>query len=533
MNKGDKPSSWSEEDIQALIQKNKELTQIIKERETIFNEILEVSKAGYWDWRFKEGYQYLSPSFKSMFGYEEDELPNHANVWQKIIHPDDLEGVFQTFDAHIQSKGKVPFTNTVRYYHKDGSIIWVFCKGKVISWDENGKPLRMVGSHVNITPLKHSEQNLKKIKAELVKQTARYQLVTDIAKIGIWELNLETNEAIWDHNMYKIYGLEKDDIAPGFIEWTTKFVHSEDVVKIVQLVEEIIRDEKEKYIQFRIRTKDTNDEKIITAVTSVYKDSSGNPIKLFGTNIDLTRDISLERQKLKTQALEKQNKELEQFAYVASHDLQEPLRTVDNFVGLIQKMYAHSFDQKGLKFLDLIQNATNRMSQLVKGLLDYSRIGMRKKRSRIDINKVVNDIIADIGTFIEEKKANITIEENLPVILAYPLEIRIIFQNLIINAIKFHQAEQRPRIEISSTENKSHWIFKIKDNGIGISPEDQKRIFIIFQRLHLPNEYEGNGIGLAHCQKIADIHMGDIWVESELGLGSTFFFSVHKKLIEM
>ena len=525
--------SYPEQDIPSLIKKNQQLTKIIEEKETIFNEILEASMAGYWDWHIQEDYEYMSPSFKSMFGYKEDELPNHPNSWQKIVHPDDLDGIFQNFNAHIQSKGEVPFTNTVRYYHKDGSIIWVFCKGKVISWGENGEPLRMVGSHVNITPLKHSEQNLKKIKEELIKQTARYQLVTDIAKIGIWELNLETNEATWDHNMYKIYGLEKDDIAPGFIEWTTRFVHSEDVAKIVQMVEEIIQEEKEKFIQFRIRTKDTNDEKIITAVTSVYKDSAGNPIKLFGTNIDLTRDISLERQKIKTQTLEKQNKELEQFAYVASHDLQEPLRTVDNFVGLIQKMYAHSFDQKGLKFLHLIQNATNRMSQLVKGLLDYSRIGMQKKRSRIDINKVVNDIIADIGTFITEKEASITVEKNLPVILAYLLEIRIIFQNLIINAIKFHQSGQKPNIEISSSESESHWIFKIKDDGIGISKKDQEKIFLIFQRLHHPKDYEGNGIGLAHCQKIADIHMGEIWVESKLGSGSAFFFSVHKELMEV
>jgi two-component system CheB/CheR fusion protein len=532
MNTENQAMPWSEKDVQLLIAKNKQLTRIIEEKDTIFNEILESSMAGYWDWHIQDDYEYLSPTFKKMFGYEDHELPNHPSSWQKIIHPDDLDGVFKIYNAHVESKGEVPFANTVRYYHKDGSIVWVFCKGKVIKWDADGKPVRMVGSHVNITPLKDSERKLKQTKQNLIKQTARYQLVTDIAQIGIWELNLETYEATWDHNMHKIYGLKKNGPPPGFEEWISDIVHPDDAARIEQYMQEVIQEEKVKHLQFKIKTKDTGEEKIITAVTSVYKDSFGTPIKLVGTNIDLTRDISLERQKLKTKALEKQNKELEQFAYVASHDLQEPLRTVDNFVGLIQKMYSDVVDQQGQKFLHLIQKATNRMSDLVKGLLDYSRIGMQKKLSKVDINKVIHNILEDIGTMIMEEEANIIVQEDLPTISAYPLEIRILFQNLIINAIKFHKPEQKPNVEISSSENESHWIFKIKDNGIGISPKDQEKIFLIFQRLHHPNDYEGNGIGLAHCQKITDIHMGEIWVKSEEGKGSTFFFSVQKRLIE-
>ncbi len=131
--------------------------------QVMFEAILEGTMAGYWDWYIQEDYEYMSPIFKKMFGYEEHEIPNNPEAWQVIIHPDDLPGVLEVFHAHVQSKGKVPYENVVRYYHKDGSIVWVFCRGKVIEWDDDDNPLRMVGSHVDVTELKQIQADLIEI----------------------------------------------------------------------------------------------------------------------------------------------------------------------------------------------------------------------------------------------------------------------------------------------------------------------------------------------------------------------------------
>ena len=134
------------------------LRQQLQDKKLIFSTILESTLAGHWDWHIQDDYEYMSPTLKKMFGYEDHELPNKPEAWQKIIHPDDLPAVFAVFDKHVASKGKVPFNNEVRYYHKNGSIVWVYCKGEVIEWDAAGNPVRMVGCHVDITKIKRAEE---------------------------------------------------------------------------------------------------------------------------------------------------------------------------------------------------------------------------------------------------------------------------------------------------------------------------------------------------------------------------------------
>ncbi|UZR99514.1 sensor histidine kinase [Chondrinema litorale] len=151
----------SEISIKSLQRELEEVKNELKEKEKVFETILEYSFAGYWDWYIKDNYEYLSPTFKKMFGYEDHELANSPETWQKIIHPDDLEEVLNIFDAHVKSKGKIPYDNEVRYMHKDGSIVWVYCRGKVIEWDKEDNPVRMVGNHVNITRLKKLQEELE------------------------------------------------------------------------------------------------------------------------------------------------------------------------------------------------------------------------------------------------------------------------------------------------------------------------------------------------------------------------------------
>ncbi|MFT3823186.1 MAG: PAS domain S-box protein [Chitinophagaceae bacterium] len=227
----------------------------------------------------------------------------------------------------------------------------------------------------------------------------------------------------------------------------------------------------------------------------------------------------------RTAELESKNKELEQFAYVASHDLQEPLRTTSSFVELLRKQYRGKLDPTADKYLDYILHSSDRMKILIKDLLDYSRIGREKEIKQVDCNLILADVLADLDKVIKENDAEIH-SEVLPVVSAYPTELKLMFQNLISNSIKFKKQGVKPVIEIRSYRENGFYKFSVQDNGIGLEPQHRQRIFIIFQRLHNRSEYEGSGIGLAHCKKIAELHGGQIWVDAEPGEGCTFFFTI-------
>ena len=223
--------------------------------------------------------------------------------------------------------------------------------------------------------------------------------------------------------------------------------------------------------------------------------------------------------------LERKNKELEQFAYVASHDLQEPLRTTSSFVEILREQYHGKLDQKADKYFNYIVEASDRMRLLIKNLLDYSRIGNKKEFEQVDCDKTLHEVLADLGAAIDDAKADIQ-HNPLPVINGYPTEIKQLFQNLIINAVKFRKKDISPQIKISVQKVQNSWQFAFQDNGIGIEKQHREKIFNIFQRLHTRAEYEGSGIGLSHCKKIVELHHGKIWVESTPDEGSTFNFTI-------
>jgi len=217
------------------------------------------------------------------------------------------------------------------------------------------------------------------------------------------------------------------------------------------------------------------------------------------------------------------NRELEQFAYVASHDLQEPLRTTAGFAELLQKQYMGRLDEKADKYLHFISDATDRMKTLIKDLLDFSRIGAAVELKKVDCNEIVKEMLDDISTAITEADASVVCGE-LPKLYGYSTELKLLFQNLVINAIKFRRGGVKPLVKIAAVKVDTYWEFSVNDNGIGIEMEHSERIFQIFQRLHTRTEYKGSGIGLSHCKKIVEIHHGKIWLQSQPGKGSTFYF---------
>jgi signal transduction histidine kinase len=217
--------------------------------------------------------------------------------------------------------------------------------------------------------------------------------------------------------------------------------------------------------------------------------------------------------------------EIEQFTYIATHDLQEPLRTLSSFSGIIKEEYGGKLDDDGNKYIDFIYQSSNRMTELVRGLLEFSLLGKTRETTIVDCNDVVAEVLADMGGSIQESNARITVQD-LPMVNGCATELRLLFQNLINNAIKYRNRDVPPEITISAEKHHQEWVFAIHDNGIGIPEKDRERIFIIFKRLHNRNEYGGTGIGLAHCKKIVELHGGNIRVEPGKENGSIFKFSI-------
>ncbi len=227
--------------------------------------------------------------------------------------------------------------------------------------------------------------------------------------------------------------------------------------------------------------------------------------------------------------LETSNMELEQFAYVASHDLQEPLRMVTSFTQLLEKRYKGHIDEEADEYIGFVVDGSHRMKDLIDDLLAFSRLNTQAGEFKlVSLHLLVDDVVKNLKPSIDENNAQITYNK-LPTMMVDPSQISQLFQNLISNAIKFH-GEKPPKIHISSEQSDNERIFTVSDNGIGIDPEHQKQIFSIFKRLHTREEYDGTGIGLSICKKIVERHGGRIWVESELGKGSTFYFTIPKTI---
>ena len=227
----------------------------------------------------------------------------------------------------------------------------------------------------------------------------------------------------------------------------------------------------------------------------------------------------------KLEELARSNEELEQFAYISSHDLQEPLRMITSYLQLLQKRYQGQLDDKADKYIHFAVDGASRMQNLIKDLLDYSRVGTENKEpGSIDCEFILNKVVSDIKAVIKENNATVS-HDTLPEVMADSIQIVQVFQNLILNGIKFH-GEQAPKIHIAAEKKTNEWIFSVQDNGIGIDPQYSERIFEIFKRLNSRERYPGTGIGLAICKKIVERYGGRIWVESELGKGSTFYFTL-------
>jgi light-regulated signal transduction histidine kinase (bacteriophytochrome) len=279
-----------------------------------------------------------------------------------------------------------------------------------------------------------------------------------------------------------------------------------------------------KNFEFDIVYTDQKVRHMMGNATPLY-DENGNPRGSVSAFIDITESKEAEiRMAELLKELERSNRELEQFAYVTSHDLKEPLRMISSFTKLLENHYNDHTDNDVDKYMKFIVEGTQRMQKLLDDLLAYSRITNEVKYEPVALSEVVDESINNLNVAIEENNAKITVD-SLPKVIANRTQMIQLFQNLIANAIKF-QSDNIPEIHISCRKKGDKYYLSVKDNGIGIDSKNQKRIFKVFQRLHTIAEYDGTGIGLSITKKIVEQHKGAIWVKSELGEGSTFYFSL-------
>ena len=401
------------------------------------------------------------------------------------------------------------------HYDKDGNPRNYEVHGYPI-FDNDGNIIQMIEYTLDITKRMKAEETLRE-------SEERYRTLFESTAEGILIADIQTKKFRYANPaMSVMLGYSREELK----EMDVSGIHPKDKLEyVISEFEAQARGEKTLALNIPCLRKDG---KIIYADINTTKASIDGKECNLGFFTDITERKKAEEELNNTlKDLKQSNVELEQFAYVASHDLQEPLRMVASFTQLLQNRYQDKLDDDANEFINYAVEGANRMQNLIKDLLIFSRVGSRGKPFKTtDMNAVLDAVIANLRQLIKETNTTITYKP-LPVIIADESQMIQLLQNLVSNAIKF-RSEESPRIHVSGEVQADKWIFSVNDNGIGIDSKYFDRIFVIFQRLHKKDKYGGTGIGLSVCKKIIQRHSGKIWVESELGKGSRFYFSIPK-----
>lgn len=369
---------------------------------------------------------------------------------------------------------------------------------------------------------------------EIIKKKEILTFAEEIGNLGSWEWNIHRNKLHLSDNAFQILGIKQKNFRND-MESLLEVIHPADKKTFEEMIQKIDFRNTRDFIVFNVIRPIDKMEKQISGISFLSFDENKNPVKVNGIIFDITEEqrtkdnlVKLNKELLDTnEKLSKTNNELRQFAYITSHDLNEPLRMITSFLGLLSKQYYDKLDNEGREYIDFAVDGAERMKKLIKDLLSYSRIDtLAAQHKHVNLGKVLDNVLLNLDTAISDSQAKIKMDQ-LPVVNAEPTQITQLFQNLVGNAIKF-KGDKKPEIKIIVKDEEAYWEFVVVDNGIGIKKEYFDKIFGIFERLHSREEYEGTGIGLAICKKIVERHDGKIWVESEPGNGAAFHFTLPK-----
>ncbi|HEX2866251.1 MAG TPA: PAS domain S-box protein [Ignavibacteriales bacterium] len=411
-------------------------------------------------------------------------------------------------------------TETLRPQIKECTIKFRSKKTLILSFipmlDDEGRLYRIMCNSFDITNRKSAEDDL--VKSELMFRKVWESSFDGMRLIDKNGIMVKVNDAFCN-----MVGMAKEELEGQLFTKIYKTSHEELLKKAINRI--ATRTTVPRYVEkfnlwngrivwFEVSNNLLSVSRSSPMLLSIFRDISQR--KLFEDKLNRT-----------IQKLEESNRELEQFAYVASHDLQEPLRMVSNYTQLLAKRYQSRLDETGREFINFAVSGAMRMQSLIKDLLAYSRVTTKARPFEpTDSGAVLKEVLLDLKFAVEESKAQITSEE-LPLVMADRTQFRQLLQNLLSNSLKF-RTEKPPEIHISAEQREGEWLFKITDNGIGIDPQYFERIFMLFQRLHDSGTYPGTGIGLAICKKIIERHGGRMYVESEPGRGTSFYFTIPK-----
>ncbi|AFL85146.1 PAS domain S-box [Belliella baltica DSM 15883] len=499
--------------------------KIAKEKEQIFKNLFDnVSHLAVQGLDENGQVVYWNKSSEKLYGYSEKEAVGEiisdltALDNQKSNLMIELKSMIQT-GQNLKSREEI-------HKKKDGSIVPVFVNYTLI--EIPNRPTQIFRFNIDISEAKSATD-------ALIQSNLRYEIATKATSDTIWDWNLETNTVIRAENFKTIFGHEIDKFSSNNKYWL-QLIHPDDRRGISRSLNKFLDSDQELWeSEFRL-IKSNGEYAIVLDKGILLRDSNNKPIRMIGATQDITARKNDEQELLnlstqlirRAKDLETSNADLEQFAYVASHDLQEPLRMITGFLSQLQKKYEDILDEKGKKYIYFATDGATRMRQIILDLLDFSRVGrIKENEQNIDINEILENILILNSRLIEEKEAQVSFE-SMPIVYAQKTPLQQIFQNIINNALKYQKPNQKPIIKIKAEDQGTNWLFSISDNGIGIEKEYLVKVFTIFQRLHTKAEYEGTGLGLAICQKIVQNLGGKIWVESDIGKGSVFYFTIPK-----
>lgn len=371
----------------------------------------------------------------------------------------------------------------------------------------------------------------KKAEIALQKSNERFNLAAKATSDIIWDWNLITGKVIRsEENMVKLLGYAKQVTQdPGF-NWMD-LIHADDIARINEKFDKCLNDPTIFYMDDEYRFQKASGEyAYLYDKGYIIRDDNGKATRMIGSTQNITRIKENELQlKKRADELAISNLELEQFAFITSHDLQEPLRMITGSLTQLDRKYNHLLDDKARKYIFYAVDGARRMRQIILDLLEYSRVGRGDdKMEDIDLNVLMHEIQILLQKKIIQKNAEVHIAD-LPVIKSYRGPLRQVFQNLISNALKYNRENVNSNISIAVNEVNNEWQFSITDNGIGIEEEYFEKIFVLFQRLHDKTEYSGTGVGLPVTKKIVESLGGKIWVASKPDEGSTFYFTIPQK----
>ena len=498
--------------------------------EVLLNKSNKLAAIGSWEIDVVKGSVYWSDITKEIREADLDFDPDLSTGMNYFKEGNSRETIFKIVQECIENG--TPWDEELQIVTQKGNLKWIRTIGEAEI--VNGKCIKVYGSFQDIDERKKTEK-------AILLSNERYTIVSRVTNDSIWDWDLLKNEVVRpDKTLENLLGYQ--DISPQEVDDFWKIhVHPEDWKRITEQRNILFRNPMENYWEDEYRfLKNDGQFAYIYDRGYIIRDDNGKAIRMIGASRDITK---LKESEVQLKALNEQlqkrakelavsNAELEQFAYIASHDLQEPLRMVTSFLTQIEKKYGNIIDDKGKQYIHFAVDGAKRMRQIILDLLEFSRIGKAEDRNEeVDLNELINEIISLHRKQIQEKKAVIKFSK-LPTLKTSKTPMRQVFQNLISNSLKYNisTAGTVPEIAISAKSTKSHWFFSVKDNGIGIDSQYFEKIFIIFQRLHNKDEFSGTGMGLAITKKIIESMGGKIWVESEEGKGSTFYFTIEKNI---